>query len=129
MIEYAYGFPGECGSAFIPYCYSIILFWNLQLVNYSPRSNVMSIGHKYLANHVIYIKFTIVIYLLFLYWIIPNHTVMGYIIVADFNIKDSFPFLHILRETIRYTQSLFQGILSTNLSENLLYLFVERFVR
>ena len=65
-------------------------------MNSDPWSYVISIGQVYLDNHLVSNKFEIVIALLLLYFITPNHLVPGYGIVMDFKIKGYFIFLPIL---------------------------------
>ena len=69
---------------------------NSRPMNSDPWSYVISIGQVYLDNHLVSNKFEIVIALLLLYFITPNHLVPGYDIVMDFKIKGYFIFLPIL---------------------------------
>ena len=117
------------GLAVIPYYISIRNFLNSWPINYDRWSYMISIGLGYLDSQVVLTKFVIYIALLSISCIILNHTAKGSIIVTAFRFKFYFyPFLCMMQDPIRYTQSLFHGIYSVSLAVNLTYFIFYSFV-
>ena len=96
MVAFAFGFPEEAVFVFIPYSCSIKLTLKPLPGNYPYLSYVISTGHGYQTRHLVSTKLIIVIDFLLLYCVILNHLVIVYIIVMDFNIIVSLPFIRIL---------------------------------
>ena len=119
------GFSKVLGLAVIPYYFSVEDFPNSWLIYYDPWSYVISVGLRYLVNHVVSTKFAINISILLLYCVISNHLVTGSIIVTAFIFKfSSFPFPLMTQGPIIYTHSLFRGISSYSLAGSLPYFYL-----
>ena len=97
--------------------YQVIL--NSWPSNYPNLPYEVSTGHGYWTSHVVFTKFTLIIPFLSMYCLISNHPVTGSIIVTNFNIRVSFPLLHILDGPMRSTDNLFRGVFSDSLAGDL----------
>ena len=87
----------------------------------TPWSCIISTGHRYRTIHVVSTKFSIIVAVLSLYWVISNRPVVGSVIVTAFKIKGYFPFLRIFWGPKRSTHSLFNSISHSVLASNLLF--------
>ena len=128
MVAPSCGFPGESGFVLISYSCSIKLLLNFSSRNYPPRSYVISTGHGYRTSLVVSTNFMITITFLLLYCVISNHPVTRSIVVTAFRIKGYLTFIPILLGPMRSKNILSQGISSTSVAGNWLYLF-DCFVR
>ena len=94
-------------------------------MNYFPWSNVIPIGLGYLDIHVVSTKLAIDILLSSSYCYISNHPVIGSITGTDFMGMFYFlPFSCMTQGLTRYKQSLFHGIPSADLADNLPYFYL-----
>ena len=101
-----------------------ILFFGWGFLNLWPRNSdmwtyVISDIQGYLYSHRVSTKFAIIIPFLSSFCVISDNTVVGSIIVTDFGMKFSFPFLPILWGPVNSTQSFLQDVSSTNLMVHL----------
>ena len=123
------GFPKVFGLEVIPYSVSIGGSLNSWQINFYPWSYEISLYLDYLDSHVFSTNFAIDIAILWLYCAISNHPVTGLIMVTAFRCKFYFcPFLLMTQGLIIFTHSLFHGIFSDNLADNLPYFLFDCFV-
>ena len=84
------GFPDVLGLANIPYSSSIWYFMKSWPINYEHWSCVISIGLRYLDNHVVSSNFVVDIAHLLSYCFILHHPATGSIIVTTLRFKSIF---------------------------------------
>ena len=111
--------------------YSILIgdFLNSLLMNSDPCSYMVSIDQVYLVNPLVSTEFVIDIIILSSYCVILNHLFTGSIIVKTFISTFSlFNFILMTCVKFRYTESLFHGIYSASLADNLPYFSSNLFV-